>query len=98
VFTTVGGQSKCPGETMTSARESMVFIRKIQPRCGTLHDSDCSSSNLLRDDDTAYFGVVISNLSPTSEQYFHICTHMFIFLRMSLLYIFSIQRIPSGIP
>mmetsp|Transcript_20384 Transcript_20384/g.28120 ORF Transcript_20384/g.28120 Transcript_20384/m.28120 type:complete len:161 (+) Transcript_20384:157-639(+) len=34
IFTTMGGQSKCPGETGTSRRESEVKIIQIIPRCG----------------------------------------------------------------
>eukprot|EP01035_Chromulina_nebulosa_P063886 gene63886-87375_t len=35
VFTTMGGQSKCPGESGTNRRESQVSIQGIVPRCGT---------------------------------------------------------------
>ena len=33
VFTTMGGQSKCPGETGTTRRESNVKIHQIVDRC-----------------------------------------------------------------
>ena len=63
VFTTMGGQSKCPAETMTAARESMVDIT-IQSRCGEMHDQPCTS-DLIGYDSPAHFGVIILNKSPT---------------------------------
>ena len=67
VFTTIGGQSKCPAETMTAARESRVSIT-IKPRCGELHDMPCTSE-YLGYDKTAYFGIIILNMSPTGDAY-----------------------------
>ena len=75
VFTTLGGQSKCPGETMTNRRQmssyidaqgkviSGVEIVKIVDRCGATKNLPC---NNLASGSTAIFGVVIQNLSPTS--------------------------------
>ena len=75
VFTTLGGQSMCPGETMTNRREmssyidangkviSGVEIVKIVDRCGITKNLPCT--NLLPGQ-LAIFGVVIQNLSPTS--------------------------------
>ena len=63
VFTTIGGQSKCPGETGTSRRQSSVNIVDIVPRC-VATDSLCKSTN-LNAGEKAHFGVVILNTSPT---------------------------------
>ncbi len=65
VFTTVGGQSKCPAETMTAARESMVSMR-IEPRCGPRHNQPCTSE-WLDYDTPANFRVIITNASPTGN-------------------------------
>jgi hypothetical protein len=66
VFTTMGGVSKCPGETGTTRRESRVRIVRIQPRCGPTKNLPCTASNLAVGD-TANFAVVIENLSPSFE-------------------------------
>jgi len=66
VFTTMGGQSKCPGETGTSRRESGVRIVYIQPRCGQNRLRPCTPLT-LGSQDFARFGVVIENLSPTGD-------------------------------
>ena len=66
VFTTMGGVSRCPGETSTSKRDSGVSIVSIQPRCGTDRIFPCDVSN-LNYGDVATFGVRIQNLSPTRE-------------------------------
>ena len=63
-FTTVGGQSKCPGETGTSNRWSGVTITQIIPRCGLDRQSPCDPTTLAVGQ-PATFGVVIENLSPT---------------------------------
>lgn len=60
------GQSKCPGETLTSRRESKVQIIQILPRCGATKNQICDESTLLAGQ-PALFGVVIQNLSPTRE-------------------------------
>lgn len=67
VFFTVGGQSKCPGETGTSRRESNVRINRIIHRCGADRKSICDELTLQNPDDVAYLGVVIQNLSPTED-------------------------------
>lgn len=66
VFKTMGGQSKCPGETATQRRESGVKIRMIVPRCGATGNSTCDADT-LNIDSTAAFGLVVENLSPTEE-------------------------------
>ena len=64
VFTTLGGQSKCPGETLTSRRESNVKIIEIAHRCGPNSNSICDETT-LKIGDKAHFAVVIYNDSPT---------------------------------
>ena len=66
VFTTMGGASKCPGETGTSRRESNVRILQIRERCGADKASPCNELT-LGPGDNANFGVVIENLSPTQD-------------------------------
>jgi len=66
VFTTMGGQSKCPGETGTSRRESGVRIVNIIPRCGPQRNQPCDATT-LNYAEVATFGVVIENLSPTGD-------------------------------
>jgi len=60
----MGGQSKCPGETGTSRRESEVRIVSVIPRCGPMRNQPCDTST-LQNAEVATFGVVIENLSPT---------------------------------
>jgi hypothetical protein len=67
VFTTMGGQSKCPGETSTSRRESGVRILEIRHLCGPNRDQSCALGMFPKDGEDAYFSVVIQNLSPTGE-------------------------------
>ena len=69
VFTTIGGQSKCPGETATSRREGSVFIAEIVPRCGPNRDLPCdySLNPSFSTGDLATFGLVLQNLSPTED-------------------------------
>lgn len=67
IFHTAGGQSKCPGESGTSRRESNVKIERIVHRCGADRKSYCDELTLQGPDDVAYFGVVITNLSPTED-------------------------------
>ncbi len=62
IFMTMGGQSKCPGETLTSRRESAVTVFDIVPRCGATKNLPCTD---LAPGTTASFGLVILNLSPT---------------------------------
>ena len=62
VFTTMGGQSQCPGETGTNKRQSEVTIREIVPRCGELKNSACTN---LPHGEKASFGIIIINESPT---------------------------------
>ena len=64
VFKTMGGQSKCPGETATSRRESDVKIMEIKHKCGPNSNSICDDST-LKSGDRANFAVVIFNNSPT---------------------------------
>lgn len=63
VFTTIGGQSKCPAETATLARESGVELIDIIHMCGDSGSETCSD---LEEDEKAYFSAVIFNNSPTS--------------------------------
>ena len=58
IFTTIGGQSKCPGESGTTRRESRVEIFEIVPRCGVTMNRPCDEHG-----EPALFGVVIQNLS-----------------------------------
>ena len=71
VFTTMGGASKCPGETGTSRRESNVKILEIRERCGADNASPCNELTLAAGDN-ANFGVVIENLSPTQDEVYYI--------------------------
>ena len=69
----MGGQSKCPGETGTTRRESNVVIQQIKERCCTVNPPNangkavCSCQNIPDPDNTAgaAFGVIIKNLSPS---------------------------------
>ena len=72
VFTTMGGKSKCPGETGTSRRESGILI-DIIPRCKDpnsgvdgvyTYNRECQN---LPPGTTALFSVIITNQSPTSK-------------------------------
>jgi hypothetical protein len=72
VFTTMGGKSKCPGETGTSRRESGIDIQIIH-RCKDskslangvyIYNKDCYN---LPYGEIALFSVIITNLSPTSK-------------------------------
>ena len=65
VFTTMGGQSRCPGESGTNRRESQVRIVDIIPRCPS-SSGDCTNIN-LNPGEKAHFGVVIINESPTGS-------------------------------
>ena len=67
VFTTIGGQSKCPGETATLARESNVDLFTILHKCGSSGNEACEN---LEDGERAHFGAVIYNNSPTSTLLF----------------------------
>jgi hypothetical protein len=67
IFTTIGGQSKCPGETGTSRTESDVQIMQIVHRCGNTLDRPCDETTLTDTKMLALFGVVILNNSPTSK-------------------------------
>ena len=71
VFTTVGGKSKCPGETGTSMRDSGVTMQVI-PRCCKIHPTDCNCNNLPAGS-TANFGVVVQNMSPTCKPFAFYC-------------------------
>ena len=70
VFTTMGGQSKCPGETGTTRRESNVKIHQIVDRCcnsnplNAAGQQNCNCQN-LPDQSSASFGLVILNDSPS---------------------------------
>ena len=57
VFKTMGGQSKCPGETATSRRESNVKIMEIKHLCGPDSNSICDETT-LKAGDIANFAVV----------------------------------------
>ena len=70
VFTTMGGASKCPGETGTSRRESNVRILEIRERCGANKASPCDE-HTLNPGDNANFGVIIENLSPTQDEVYY---------------------------
>ena len=64
IFTTMGGQSRCPGETATAKRDSNVNILEIKHRCGPNMNSICDETTLAAGD-TANFAVIIYNDSPT---------------------------------
>lgn len=65
VFTTMGGQSRCPGETGTNRRESQVTIQGIVPRCSSgTGTATCTNKNMPYGQ-KAHFGVIILNNSPT---------------------------------
>ena len=70
IFTTMGGASKCPGETGTSRRESNVRILEIRHRCGVDKASICNELT-LNPGDFATFGAVIENLSPTQDEVYY---------------------------
>ena len=70
IFTTMGGASKCPGETGTSRRESNVKILEIRHRCGADKASICNELT-LNPGDYATFGAVIENLSPTQDEVYY---------------------------
>ena len=61
---TIGGKSKCPGETGTSRRESSVQIMEIKHMCGPDSNSICDETTLSAGS-KANFAVVIYNNSPT---------------------------------
>ena len=65
MFTTMGGQSRCPGETGTIRRESQVSIVDVIPRCGS-NSSECTNK-LLEFGEKAHFGIIIQNNSPTGR-------------------------------
>ena len=65
IFTTVGGQSKCPGETMTTKREADVQIVEVVYKCGESHPR-CTG---LERGVPAVIGVRIQNLSPSGNWY-----------------------------
>lgn len=67
VFTTMGGASKCPGETATSRRDSGVTLKAVVPRCGIKRNLPCGLST-LNVQQPARFGVIIENLSPTKDK------------------------------
>jgi hypothetical protein len=81
VFTTIGGKSKCPGETGTLRREDDVTIEIID-RC---KDSNTYNNGKYKynkacmnveSGDMAFFSVIITNMSPTSK--INKFTHTFI--------------------
>ncbi len=64
----MGGASKCPGESFTSATESMLSMY-ILPHCGPNNDQLCTRE-YLGVDGTAHFGAIILNQSPTGLNIF----------------------------
>ncbi|KAJ1446359.1 hypothetical protein M885DRAFT_591847 [Pelagophyceae sp. CCMP2097] len=64
VFTTMGGQSSCPGETGTTKIDSRVSIFAVEYHCGADFEprADCDD---LPDGSTATIGVILQNLSPS---------------------------------
>jgi len=70
----MGGASKCPGETFTSATESILSMYIVH-NCGPNNDQLCTST-WLNGEDNAYFNAVILNQSPTGEFLF---IYLFIF-------------------
>lgn len=77
IFTTMGGMSKCPGETLTSARQSGVKLMIINSYCGPGRNETCLN---LKQGETAYFGAVVENLSPTCKYNCNNYTPFIIFL------------------
>ena len=92
VFTTIGGQSKCPGETATARRNSNVNIREIKHQCGPDSNSICDATT-LKAGDLANFIVVIYNDSPTGTQ--HTLNKFYISLpihRLKIIFQYLFQR------
>lgn len=67
IFITMGGQSKCPGETGTLSRESGISIVNIKPRCGATSNEVCDATTLPDSSTPAIFAVQIANQSPTKD-------------------------------
>ena len=67
IFTTMGGESKCPGETGTLRRESGVEILQVLPNCGPDSNSECTGANTAAAG-VASFSVIILNNSPTGSK------------------------------
>ena len=66
IFTTMGGESKCPGETGTLRRESGVEILQVLPNCGA---GDFTGANTAAPG-VATFSVIVLNISPTGTSMF----------------------------
>ena len=66
IFTTMGGESKCPGETGTLRRESGVQILQVLPNCGPDSASECTGANTAAAG-VASFSVIVLNNSPTGK-------------------------------
>ena len=64
VFTTISGESQCPAETSTLAREGNVVIESMTPLCGDNRDAPCAQ---LACNQPAHFRVRIRNKSPTGN-------------------------------
>ncbi|KAJ1452456.1 hypothetical protein M885DRAFT_499110 [Pelagophyceae sp. CCMP2097] len=63
IFTTMGGQSSCPGETGTTKIDARVTIAKLEYHCGDSFKprTDCDD---LQVGEMATIGVILQNLSP----------------------------------
>ena len=68
IFTTMGGESSCPGETSTTRREAFATFKSIIPHCGRTAlgpaEGPCRD---LAPGEPAYFGVIIENRLPLEE-------------------------------
>ncbi|KAJ1451351.1 hypothetical protein M885DRAFT_529968 [Pelagophyceae sp. CCMP2097] len=64
IFTTMGGQSSCPGETGTTKIDSRVTIVSLEYHCGDSFKprADC---NDLQVGEVATIGVILQNISPS---------------------------------
>lgn len=72
IFTMIGGQSRCPGETMTTKRESEVKITRLVHKCGSDRNSSCTG---LKVGENAIFGLQVQNLSPSGRRIFANIAH-----------------------
>ncbi|KAJ1451362.1 hypothetical protein M885DRAFT_468528 [Pelagophyceae sp. CCMP2097] len=64
IFTTMGGQSSCPGETGTTKVDSRVTIASLEYHCGDSFKprADCDD---LEEGAVATIGIILQNLSPS---------------------------------
>ena len=66
IFTTMGGESSCPGETLTTRRADFVRLKKIIPHCGKTLGPAEDPCRDLAPGEPAYFGVILENTLDAS--------------------------------